>query len=147
MQTSEAQAIRANRDDGFGNVARLVVDDVGGSPCRHCLRRTVPGERVLLYSYRPFSKPAAYQEIGPIFVHVEACERYEESAGIPSEFDDRPIIVRPYDANDDIYDSQRYVDAGTARTVAEEMLNDPNVAYLHVRSYTRGCYAFRIERD
>ena len=147
MPTHEAEAIRTRHDDGYGNVARLVVDEVGGSPCRHCLRRTTPGERVLLYSYRPFGHASPYQEVGPIFVHADACERYDETAGVPSEFDDRTIIMRAYDAKDDIYDSQRYVHAGDAQAAASAMFADPAVAYIHVRSYTRGCYSFRIDRD
>lgn len=146
MPTSHAEAIRTDPNDGFGNVARFVVDRDGGSPCRHCLRRTVPGERVLLYSYRPFPAAAPYQEIGPIFVHVDACERYDETAGVPHDFDTRPVILRAYDESGDIRGSQAYAQPGEAESVARTLLADEGVAYVHARSYARGCYLFRIER-
>lgn len=146
MPTEHANAIRRTFDDGFGNTARHVVDRDGGSPCRYCLRRTVPGERVLLYSYRPFAHPSPYQEMGPVFVHADACERYPEDAGIPRDFADHHLILRAYDAHDDISGSQCYAAPGDAARMAQTLLEDAAVAYVHARSYTRGCFLFRIER-
>jgi hypothetical protein len=146
MPTEAADAIRSTRTDGYGNTARVIVDDNGGSPCRHCLRKTTPGDTVLLSSYRPFANSTVYQEVGPIFVHADACTRHDEEAGFPIDFSAQRMILRPYDRNDDIYDAQRYAEAGTAQAVALELLADPEVAYVHARSFTRGCFLFRLER-
>lgn len=146
MPTDRAEAIRLDPNDGFGNTARLVVDREGGSPCRHCLLRTVPGDRVLLYSYRPFSTATPYQEVGPIFVHADACARYDETAGVPRDFETRPVILRAYDQSGDIHGSQAYAQPGDAERVARTLLADETVAFVHARSYARGCYLFRIER-
>jgi hypothetical protein len=146
MPTRVADEIRATRSDGYGNVVRVVVDDEGGAPCRHCLRKSLPGETMLLCSYKPFARATAYQEIGPIFVHADRCERHDEELGFPSDFDGNRLILRAYDERDDIYDVQRYAEPGTAESIALEMLANPAVAYVHARSAGRGCFLFRIER-
>ena len=101
---------------------------------------------MLLFSYRPFEGTGPYQELGPVFLHADCCERFGEAIGFPADFVPRPLILRPYDKRDHIYDSQRYADGGEAEIVAGELLSDPGVAYVHARSRTRGCYMFRIDR-
>src|SRR5438270_2200650 len=43
-------------------------DAQGGEPCRDVLRRARPGEKLLLASFTPFTKPGPYHEYGPVFV-------------------------------------------------------------------------------
>jgi len=145
MPTSDAQRVRAARRDDFGNQLRPQVSD-GNGPCRHCLRYAAPGDSLLLFSYKPFGKPALYQEVGPVFVHADGCDRFPAEGDFPADFSRRPLILRPYDVNDDIQDSQVFAEAGEAERTARTLLADPAVAYVHARSRTRGCYLFRIER-
>ncbi|GAC1499277.1 MAG: hypothetical protein NVS1B14_02700 [Vulcanimicrobiaceae bacterium] len=56
------------------------------------------------------------------------------------------MILRAYNAGHDIHHSQRWVEAGGAVQAAQEMLGESQVAYLHARSESRGCYLFRIDR-
>jgi hypothetical protein len=137
--------IRAAMRDDYGN--ELAVQDGEGAPCRVCLRYGKSGERVILLSYKPFDAPALYQELGPIFVHADACPAYPPEAGIPDDFASRPLIIRPYTADHRIADAQVFAQPGEAETVASHMLEDSGVAYLHVRSASRGCYLFRLERS
>lgn len=146
MSSEYAGRIRASRRDDFGNTAVPIVDEAGGSPCRHCLRLSAPGDTMLLFSYKPFRTVVPYQEVGPVFLHAEPCERFSANDGFPDAFLNRPLILRPYDSDDNIYDSQRYAEAGDAESVANQLLADPRVAYVHARSWTRGCYLFRLER-
>jgi hypothetical protein len=132
------------RDD-YGNDLSAEVDD-GTGPCRHCLEYAKPGDRLILFSYRPFEEPALYQEVGPVFIHADGCERYAGSEMIPPAFAARPLILRPYTSEHAIADSQVIAEAGHAPEVAAAMFENPDVAYLHVRSVSRGCYLFRIER-
>src|ERR1700754_2965836 len=79
------------RDDA-GLTRDPVVDDEGGAPLRCLLTRPVPGERIVLVSYAPLRRwagehgadPGAYDEIGPVFLHADACAgpRHE---GFPDE--------------------------------------------------------------
>jgi hypothetical protein len=145
MPTAEARRVRAAMRDDFGNELTPRISD-GSGPCRHCLRYAAPGDPLLLFSYKPFETPAPYQEVGPVFVHADGCDRYPNESGFPAEFSRRPLILRPYDAADAIHDSQVFAEAGAAESAARALLANPDVAYLHARSRTRGCYLFRIER-
>lgn len=144
MATSDAKRVRTLLNDEFGNELSPQISD-GSAPCRHCLRYASAGDRLLLFSYKPFDKPAPYQEIGPVFVHADGCEPFPGDA-FPADFSQRPLVLRPYDAQDNVYDSQVYADAGGAERAAQDLLANPAVAYVHARSRSRGCYMFRIER-
>ncbi|HXM19629.1 MAG TPA: DUF1203 domain-containing protein [Candidatus Tumulicola sp.] len=145
MSTPTADQIRARMRDDYGNDLTAKVDD-GTGPCRHCLQYAKPGDRLILFSYRPFEKPALYQEVGPVFIHADGCERYAGSEMIPPAFAARPLILRPYTSEHAIADSQVFAPAGRAPEMAAALFENPDVAYLHVRSVSRGCYLFRIER-
>jgi len=140
-----AARIRRTRKDDYGNALRP-QDGEGCAPCRSCLQLSDPGEDVPLFSYRPFSAPGLYQEVGPIFIHASQCPTYPSDAGFPQAFSERPLILRPYDASDAICGSQILAPAGEAVNEARRLLEVPNVAYVHARSVTRGCYLFRVER-
>lgn len=145
MPTTAATRARSAMLDDFGNTLSPLISD-GTGPCRHCLRYAKSGDRLLLFSYKPFAKPGPYQEVGPVFVHAGGCERYAADSGFPADFSQRPLVLRPYDADDNVQDSQVFADAGGAERAAGALLENPEVAYVHARSRTRGCYLFRIER-
>jgi len=145
IPTAETTRVRSTMQDGFGNSLSPLISD-GSGPCRHCLRYADGGERLLLLSYKPFAKPGPYQEVGPVFVHADGCDRYPSDGGFPTDFIQRPLVLRPYDADDNIQDSQVFADAGSAERTAQALLDNPSVAYVHARSRTRGCFMFRIER-
>jgi hypothetical protein len=146
MSTELAERIRESLRDEYGNVLEAGVQH-GSGPCRHCLRYSEPGESLLLFSFRPFGEPRPYQEVGPVFVHERSCERHVSQESIPKDFANRPLVLRPYDKEDNIADSQRYAAAGEAANIARALLARENVAYIHARSHSHGCYLFRIERD
>ncbi len=145
IPTETADRIRSTMRDDYGNVLKAGVEH-GSGPCRQCLRYSEPGESLILFSYKPFGVPRPYQEVGPVFIHAERCESQAASDSIPSDFETRPLVLRPYDEHDNIADSQRYAEAGEAATIAREILSDERVAYVHARSRTHGCYLFRVER-
>ncbi|HKW44081.1 MAG TPA: DUF1203 domain-containing protein [Candidatus Eremiobacteraceae bacterium] len=131
--------------DEFGNELSPQAAD-GSGPCRHCLRYARAGEPLLLFSYKPFAKAAPYQEVGPVFLHADGCERHASDEGFPVDFSRRPLVLRPYDAHDNIYSPQVYADEGEAESAARALLANPDVAYVHARSRASGCFMFRIER-
>ena len=145
MPTSDAQRARATMRDDFGNQLSPQIAD-GSGPCRHCLRYVSAGEPLLLFSYKPFDRPAPYQEVGPVFLHADGCDRYASDDGFPSDFGQRPLVLRPYDQNDNIQGPQVFAEPGSAQRAACALLDDPTVAYVHARSRASGCYLFRIER-
>jgi hypothetical protein len=140
-----AAAVRSSASDAQGNALEPEVQKDGGNPCRHCLRRARAGERLTLFSHSPFDRQNPYKESGPIFVHSDGCERYASRHELPSDFLDRPIVLRAYDCDQRIARVAVVVDGATEQR-AEQLLSDPTIAYLHARSFTHGCYLFRIER-
>ena len=121
-------------------------DDAGGAPLRCCLRDSRPGERVALVSVTPPGPMGAYQEVGPVFLHAEGCDG-PSSPGYPDAFRDRPQVFRAYAADGSIAGGE-IVDAGTGQeAVAERMLEDPEVAFLHTRNVVYGCYMLMIRRS
>lgn len=142
LDTETAERLRSAKVDDYGN--EVIAREVIGGPCRHCLRHSVAGERLVLVSYSPFEKRNPYKEVGPIFLHADGCERYTADA-IPEAFATKPIVLRAYDYEQNIYRPEVIVD-GTQDERAAALLADPNVAYIHARSFTHGCYYFRIDR-
>ena len=85
-----------------------------------------------------------YQECGPIFVHAEPCTRYAETETYPKHFRNGRV-VRAYDARKFMIDA-RVVNGDGPEQMIEELLANPDAAFLHVRSATRGCYTMGVER-
>jgi len=98
-----------------------------------------------LFTCNPFYELAEVPLPGPVFVHAEMCERFEEEGGYPAE-------LLPYAAVLDGYDSeqrlvmQRRAAAGSQPTAIVEMLEDSAVQYVMVRDREAGCFDFRVER-
>jgi len=141
LPTELAERLRSAPVDDYGNEV-IAREEIG--PCRHCLRYSVPGERVVLVSYSPFEIRNPYKEVGPIFLHAAECERYEGD-GLPEAFAKKPLVLRAYDSQQNIYRPEVVTDETQERRI-EALLADPKVAYIHARSYTSGCYLFRIDR-
>src|SRR6266852_6401185 len=61
------------RIEGLDDLGQAVkhVEAEGGEPCRDVLRRAQPGEKLILASFTPFTKPGPYHEYGPVFVLAE----------------------------------------------------------------------------
>ena len=117
------------------------------APCRHCLRLTTPDvDRRILFTYDCFDGVETLPLPGPVYIHADDCERYNESAGFPEQIRTREITFNAYGEGRRML-GQRYVDDGNVNEAIEEMFANAEVRYLHVRSTPAGCYTFRIERS
>ncbi|MEJ7629409.1 MAG: DUF1203 domain-containing protein [Nocardioidaceae bacterium] len=141
--------IRAAGRDDFGNPFDVTVDVDGGSPLRCCLRPTEPGERIALIAHSPSPGPGPYAEVGPVFVHAEACRGYQTPAQYPPGYRDwAPMIFRPYDASGAmVYPALAMVEAEHAERVIATMLADPGIELIHARNVYAGCFMFTIHRQ
>lgn len=118
----------------------------GYGPCRHCLREFDIGtDRRILFTYDPFSQLEPLPLPGPIFVHSLPCDRYGEDAGFPSGLRSHALTLNAYARGRRLL-AQRYASAGDIDRSIDELLAQPEVAYIHVRDTEAGCYDFRIER-
>jgi uncharacterized protein DUF1203 len=136
------------RTEGIDDLGQSVkhVEAEGGEPCRDVLRRAKPGEKLILASFTPFSKPGPYKEYGPIFILAG-------NSAEPVRLDSLPLngylreqfVVRAYSEKEEILDAV-LVQSGDVHATVDRFLASRDTAFLHVRFPTYGCFACRIDR-
>jgi len=114
-----------------------------GAPLRCCLRKAGEGEPVVLFRYSPSAGRGPYEELGPVFVHLERCDGPDELHEVPEALRHARRALRAYDADG------RIVDGGVAQPEEltariEEWLAEPGVVEVQVRSATHGCFLFAV---
>ncbi|MEU0444692.1 DUF1203 domain-containing protein [Streptomyces tendae] len=138
--------------DDAGRVPAPVTDDEGGAPLRCCLRRSRSGERIALVSYAPLRRwaartgadPGAYDEQGPVFVHAEECAGPE---GEGLAFTNAHRTLRRYSSDGRILGGRLVEGADAFAPALREALDDPAVAFVHVRAVEYGCFLYEVRRD
>lgn len=142
----EVARIRNGGADANGQPALKQIAGAGANPCRYCLGLITKGSPMLVLSHRPFASVQPYAETGPIFLHAEDCERYEGDQ-VPAWFTHfDPAIVRGYASNDWIrYETARVIKGEEIGAVCESLLENPEVAYVHIRSKFN-CFQCRVDR-
>ncbi len=148
MPTETVGALQNGSSDANGQPPERRVADRLGMPCRHCLAEIAPGEPFLILAHRPLPAPQPYAEVGPIFLHADGCDRYDEDAGVPPMLLGwREILLRGYGDDDRIvYGTGKVAPTVAMADAAAAILGRPDVAYVHVRSATNNCYQCRIEK-
>jgi hypothetical protein len=145
METEIAEQVRTTLKAPVYHFPALLEIAGDPAPCRHCLRTITPGERRILFTYDRFTGKESLPQPGPVYIHADACERYDEAAGFPEELRNSPRTVEAYAAGRKLK-TQEYVSDGRFEPVIEELFANPGVDYLQINSTTAGCFTFRIER-
>jgi len=146
LDSSLVQALRNGAPDAHGKPAeRGAISDGTGVPCRHCLEDTPAGREYLLLAHRPFPAPQPYAETGPIFLCADDCARWA-GPGLPPILRTRSgYLLRGYSADHRIAaGTGSVVPVGELAAYAAELLNDPRVAFVDVRSASNNCFQCRI---
>ncbi|MGH8051723.1 MAG: DUF1203 domain-containing protein [Arenimonas sp.] len=146
ISTEEAVRLKKLVPDAYGQKPLEIISDGKSNPCRHCLGLIAKGDAMLLLAYRPFDQLQAYAETGPIFLHKDACERYDSQA-MPAWFDYfAPAIIRGYSEHHCIrYDTGQAVPGTDLTSACQNILSDISVAYVHIRSKFN-CFQCRVDR-
>jgi uncharacterized protein DUF1203 len=144
LSSEIADAARRAVKAGATDHALITVDSPESSPCRHCLRWAQPGERVILFPYPAIPSGHPYSETGPIFVHANECQRYSATNEYPADFREGRVL-RAYDSNHNIIDAQ-VVNGSEPEVVIESLFRNADTAFVDVRSVSRGCFTFRVQR-
>ena len=148
LPTETVRALQAGGSDAYGNAPERQVSDGDGIPCRHCLRLVGAGEPYLVVAHRPFKTLQPYAETGPIFLHAEPCPRAELASELPEILSSPDYIVRGYGPDERIvYGTGGVVPVDRIGARSTELLADPRVGFVHVRSARNNCFQCRVERD
>lgn len=147
MPTDRYTALIEGGLDAHNNKPALNISDGDGMPCRHCLDDIAKGDEYLTFAYSPFETQHAYAEVGPIFLHAEACDAYNASDVPPSFLTREHYMMRGYSATTGaiIYGTGKRVLATDLKAEAVKILTNDDCAYVHLRSATNTCFACRIE--
>ncbi len=143
--------VRHQQIDHQGQPVERFYSVEGGEPCRDVLRRSRPGEEVILASYSPFAKVGPYKEYGPVFILANPSDESVRLNILPipdtssSDYFSQQLVLRAYNHKETMVDSV-LVSASDARDTAEKFLLNPEVAFVQARFPTAGCFACRIER-
>jgi hypothetical protein len=141
--------VRSEGLDDLGQAVKRVVAK-GGEPCRDVLRRAQPGEKLILASFTPFTKPSPYHEYGPVFVLEQDSDEQvlrdrTPVVGSPNDYLRELFVVRAYSQEEEIVDAA-LIEADDFQATIERLFRSHDVAFLHVRYPTYGCFSCRIDR-
>jgi len=146
LESALVQSLQQGAPDANGQASERQISPGSGIPCRHCLGHVADGEPFLVLAHRPFPAPQPYAEVGPIFLHAQPCERGEPGATVPRMLASPRYIIRGYGADHRIvYGSGQIVATAEIPFAAARALEDPRIAYIHVRSASNNCYQCRID--
>ncbi len=139
------RVLETKSSPGYGHPAYTELAK-GYGPCRHCLKTFRVGEELrTLFTCNPFYMVASLPAPGPVFIHTDGCERYDEMAGYPRELLHYPAIMDGYDSDQQLV-ARRTASGGNHELVLREMFENPAVRYVLVRDHEAGCFDFRVER-
>ena len=147
MPSADARHLWDGGADAYGMPPETMVSSGAGHPCRHCLKNIGAGEELLVFAYRPFPKLQPYAETGPVFLHKQPCGRYAAEEILPPILTSPDFILRGYSAEDRIvYGTGAVTPTPDIGAYAAELLERPDIAYVHIRSARNNCYQCRIDR-
>lgn len=145
IPSDDLEQIRRSGRDVAGNRPEPWPDPAG-MPLRCCLRRATADDEIVLIAHAPLQDPSPWREVGPVFVHAQRCPGYNEGSGLPPELRTGPRVLRSYRHNGSLYyDAIRPVAAGTdIEGALKELLDDPDVREVHVRSLAAQCFHYAV---
>ena len=148
LETDIVRNLQSGGFDANGQPPEHAVSNGDGTPCRHCLKDIPQGASMLVLAHRPFPRRQPYAETGPIFLCAEPCTR-GGGTDLPEILQTSPdYLVKGYCTKDRIvYGTGAIVAQTTLVDHARMLLDDPRLAYLHVRSARNNCYQLRIDRS
>lgn len=146
LPTEITRQLQRGGTDAHGQPAERVTATGTGNPCRHCLRYIPEGAEMLILAHRPFASAQPYAETGPIFLCAEECTRHQ-GTDLPEVLTGSPdYLIKGYGADDRIvYGTGIVIAQAQMMQQAAEILTDPRVRYIHIRSSRNNCYQARIE--
>ena len=149
IDPARLDVVRTTGADGHGNQLRPFAATGEGEPLRCCLRYAQPGEQIALISYAPFEEPSVWREVGPIYIHAARCEGYTPTGDLPEQIATGPRVLRTYRADDTMnYEHNTVVtDAADLEPIIQDLLSEPEVSTVHVRTLAPQCFLYAVVAD
>ena len=146
LPTHIVRDIKTSGRDVYDLPVETHTSDGNVSPCRHCLGVVPKGMPYLVLAHRPFEKVNAYTEIGPIFLCAEDCAPYTGET-VPTALDSPTYLMRGYTTDERIlYGTGQVIQHNNMMNRAAAILENPDVAFVDVRSAMNNCWQGRITR-
>ena len=147
LPTEAVRAVQRGGPDFWGTAPERATSSGTGIPCRHCLSTVPEGEEYLILAWRPFPEAQPYAEVGPIFLCARECEAPAPSDEIPAFLTSPDYLIKGYTADHRIrYGTGAITPTPDIPARAREILADPEVAFVDIRSARNNCYHARIMR-
>lgn len=144
-QETANQVRRTMKSPGYGHPAHREIA-AGYGPCRLCLKAFEIGrEERILFTLDPFYSLEDLPLPGPVFIHAEACTRYDERSGFPDFLRIHALTLNAYAKGRRLV-TQTYVTDGMVEAALDRAFSRSDVDYVHVRDTEAGCYDLRVER-
>ncbi len=147
LPTDKVRSVRNAKQDAYDNPVEIHQSDGSVYPCRHCLGEIPLGEDYLILAWRPFETDNPYAETGPIFLCAKDCAAAEPSAELPSILRSPRYLVRGYSEDERIvYGSGQVVLTEQISSYAKQLLKDPQIEFVDIRSAQNNCFQCRVQR-
>jgi hypothetical protein len=124
---------------------RIIATKKPGFPCRVSLQDAEIGEEVVLVHYRHQPANTPFQASHGIYIRAKARQAGFAANEIPEMLRSRIISLRGFDQTGMMVAAD-LADGKDLEPVIENLLSDPQIAYVHLHFAKAGCYAARIER-
>lgn len=146
IPTEIAERVRSTmKSPKYGFPAHREVA-AGRAPCRHCLELVkLKEEELILFTMDAFHGLNVPPSPGPVYIHAESCARYSGNGGIPETYRGKLLTLEAFGADRKLLAEVRSSDSEEEK-IASELLLNPEVEYVNVRSTEAGCFLFRLER-
>lgn len=137
--------VRGTMRSPHGDLPAWSLPATGYGPCRSCLKTFKQGEEERIYfSYDPFAGISDLPLPGPVFIHTDPCEEYS-SEGFPTELRSIPLLLEGFGGQSRLVTTHPLVSDNVDEQILE-VLNTPDVKFIHLRNAEAGCYVARIEK-
>src|SRR5215217_6265000 len=145
IRTEIARSVRGElKSPQYGHPAFVDIAK-GYGPCRVCLKTFVKGaEERILFSYNAFENLSNLPLPGPVYIHKDECEAFDEN-GFPPELIDLPLLFEGYGEESELVRREAVTREIIDCQIAE-IFALPNVDYISIRNSEAGCFVARIER-
>ena len=147
LPTPIVTELRNGGADAYGRPPERHISDGDAYPCRHCLSETPASQCYLILAHRPFSTTNPYAETGPIFLCANDCAAATPQAAVPDILRSPQYLVRGYTRDERIlYGTGQVTPTSDIPAYAAQLFQDPQIAFVDVRSASNNCFQCRITR-